>query len=147
MGTPAQVPELRDEINRKAFETIEKITRDDQSGRITKGQFAYAVDVLWSVVSGLVEKDITIMMEVMGNTPDDGSFFTRTYLRDAKGNIAKVTNLHDGRVRFELIPIRHGEAAADKIYDFRPEIETMKCAKNKELAIIDILIAKGYEEI
>lgn len=147
MGVPAEVPELRQEIDRKAIETIEKIEKDFQNGRITRGQYAYAVDVLWSAYAGVVDKDFMFIMEQMGNSRQDGSFFTRHYLRDATGGVAVVTNLHDGRVRLQVTPLGQESPQIDKMFDFRPEVGTMKSAREKEMALIDGLINRGFQEI
>ena len=145
--TPTDTPILYEELCRKSLETVEKIHNDDKNGRINKAQYAYAVDVLWSALAGLVDKDFTIMMEVMGNTPRDGSFFSRTYLRNQDGDVMKVTNLMDGRVRMELLPANRELAGGEKEFDFRSEVGTMQLAKKKELDLIDGLLLRGFQEI
>ena len=145
--TPTDTPILYEELCRKSLETVEKIHNDDKNGRINKAQYAYAVDVLWSALAGLVDKDLMIMFEVMGNTPRDGSFFNRTYLKNREGDVVKITNFLYGRVRLEVIPGNPDLAVSEREYDFRSEVGTMQLAKKKELDLIDGLLLRGFQEI
>lgn len=141
-----EFPTLREELSRKALETIEKIALDDKVGRINRAQYAYAVDVLWSALAGLVDDDFRQIIEIMGEVKPDASIFTRTYMRDAHGNIAVVTNLHDGRVRLQTHPL-NGVATVTKMFDFRQNVGSHREAKEKYETLIDALVARGFEEI
>lgn len=136
----------QDEINRKALETIEKLAVDREQGRITEAQYAYGLDVLWSAIAGLVDKDLMVMMEVARVKKEGASFFTREYYCGGKGHIAKITNTHRGIVVAD-ISLYDGTHNSRKLYDFREEPNPFKAAKEKFQALGDNLVAKGFNPI
>lgn len=56
------VPTIRDELNRKTFETIEWLAVSHDLGKITEGQFNTGVDAVFMSVAGLVSDSV---MEVV----------------------------------------------------------------------------------
>lgn len=142
----SDVPTLKEEIERKALETLETIYLDREGGRITEAQYAYALTVLWGAVAGLASRDFTVMMEIADKGRKDGSFITHEYLRGRNGDIVRVSNLHDGQVHCGLIS-KDGTQHPAKVYDFREDANCIQAAKHKALALGDALVAKGFEEI
>ena len=57
-----RVPQLRDELNRKSFETVEWLFTALDGGRITKEQFSTGIDALFMAVNGLANADVTELM-------------------------------------------------------------------------------------
>lgn len=137
---------LQDEIGRKAFETIEKLVNDREMAKITEAQYAYGIDILWSAVAGLVDKDLMIMMKIAKVKKEGASFFTREFYCGAKGHIAKLTNTHRGVVVFDL-SLYDGTHKSRKLYDFREEPNPYKAAKAKFQELGDHMIAKGFNQL
>lgn len=139
-------PTLQEEVERKAFETVEKLYLDQKTKRITEAQYQYGLDILWSAVAGLASKDIMLMLETARSSKKDGSFFTREYYLSDKGHIVKLSNLHDGRVRFELT-MYGGITKLEKTYDLREEANPFVAAREKFQELSDNLISRGFQEI
>jgi len=142
----SEVPTLQQEVDRKALEALEMIATDRHLGKITEAQYSYALTVLWASCAGIAGSDFTIMMEVAQDARKDGSFYTREFYRNEKGDIAKVTNYHDGRVRVEL-SMHDGLHKSEKMHDMREEPGCIALAKTKFQTLCDNLIAKGFNEI
>lgn len=54
----AAPPSVRQELNRKVWDTLAKLLTQYQGGEITDGQLIAAVDALWDATSGLQERDL-----------------------------------------------------------------------------------------
>lgn len=72
MALPAPaLPTLKDELDRKTFETIEYLVGAVHKGRMTKAQVSASLDALFMAVSGLVDNDfidiITAAQDVAGS--------------------------------------------------------------------------------
>ena len=60
----ADLPTLREELDRKVFATLEHLFHQMKTERITMEQFSFGIDTLFMAVSGLVDKDfINIITE------------------------------------------------------------------------------------
>lgn len=55
------LPSLREELNRKTFETIEWLFSGVEKGRLTEQEFSVAIDALFMAVSGLVGQEFLEM--------------------------------------------------------------------------------------
>lgn len=54
----SEVPSLRDEIDRKAFEQLERLAKQLEDGRITPAMFDAGVNSVWNCVSGLASEAV-----------------------------------------------------------------------------------------
>lgn len=133
-------PTLKEELNRKTLETIEKIVQDHASGRINEAQYAYAIDVMWSAVAGLVDADFNIIIETMTKAKKDGSLFTREYYQHPTKGVVRLINTSDGRVLFKT-------SASTKLFDYREGINPHKEAKEKFRELGDKLVESNFEQI
>lgn len=135
------VPTLKEEVDRKALEALEMIATDQHTGKITEAQYSYALTVLWASCAGIAGSDFSMMMEVAQQGKKDGSQYTRKYLRSSKGDVVKITNYHNGTVRYDFsLP---GGEFRNKTYN----CETPMLGKQKFQEIEDKLISNGFEEI
>jgi hypothetical protein len=143
--TQSDFPSLKEEVERKALETIEKIVSDRDHGRINESQYAYGVDLLWSLFAGVAGGDFMHMVEMMDASKKGCDQATRAYfLNRSKGVVARVKNFHDGLVTMNLID-KNGET--EKLYDFRPEVGGVSRGKEKYQEICDALYKRGLDEI
>lgn len=141
-----EVPTLQEEVERKALEALEMVAIDRDTGKITEAQYSYALTVLWASCAGIAGSGFMTIMEVAGQGKKDGSQYTRRFMRSEKGDIAKITNFHDGVIRLEL-SLRDGLHKSEKDYDCTQELNPCGAAKEKFLNLIDNLVIKGFEEI
>jgi hypothetical protein len=114
-----EIPTIREEIDRKALETIEKLQFDLSSGRINSQQYSYGISILWSAVSGLANDDFRQIIELMGEQVKKTPNITRSHFYSEKGVAARIINAHDGRV--VLTMFRQSSSNDMKKYDFREE--------------------------
>ena len=75
----AKIPDVQDELDRKAIETLEMLLLRRDQGKITEAQFDTGIDVLFSTVSGLVREDFAELISLSADDIDrnDPSFEQR----------------------------------------------------------------------
>ncbi|MFT4064349.1 hypothetical protein [Paraburkholderia sp.] len=131
------VPTLQEELDRKAFETLEYLTWSVDQGRITAEQFSTGVDVLFMTVSGLLKKDfIDLVTEAQKLCPSEPATLKRSFTDGAA--LMTVTWV----VGADTVSMgRFGGKCAVK------EFDTAREAKNWFGAVGALLAAKGYKEI
>lgn len=137
------VPTLKEEVERKAIETLEKLAVDLDLGRINEAQYAYGLDILWSASAGIAGEDFKAMMEVARPVKKSAARFTREYYRTPNGErLAKITNTHEGVVMVE-VGKNDGELQR-QVFDFRQEPNPAQLAKQKFQALGDTLVARDF---
>lgn len=82
MALPAPaLPTLKDELDRKVFETIEYLVSAVHKGRMTQAQVSASLDTLFMAVSGLVDNDfINIITEAQNVAGSDKSVVKRHFV-------------------------------------------------------------------
>ena len=136
-------PTLQEELSRKSLETIEKIESDLKLGKITNAQYGYAVDVLWSAIAGIADKDFVMMMEIMSNkVSHDDSFNIVGFFHNEAGDVVKVVNPCDGTIRLTLN--RYGHDSSEIVYKFTDEPNPYLSAFKKLKAIEGSLERKSF---
>jgi hypothetical protein len=140
-------PTLREELDRKAVETLEKIEHDRASGRITAAQYDYGIDLLWSSWAGLISSDIIILLEIAAKAR--APVMTQTYLRNQPGTVFRITNHHDGKVSLSTwdhrrpTPSQREDSGQDFIDDPRPNDRANEYIASTTAA----LIRSGFTKI
>jgi hypothetical protein len=133
-----EIPTLQEEIDRKAFETLEWLTYSLDQGRLTPEQFSTGVDVLFMTVSGLLRNDfIGLVTEAQKLCPSEPLVLKRCF--------------SDGAALMKV----EWTVGSDKVSMGRPfggksavkEFDTAREAKTWFEAIGGSLAAKGYKEI
>jgi hypothetical protein len=132
-----EIPTLQEELDRKAFETLEWLTYSVDQGRITPEQFSVGVDVLFMTVSGLLKKDfINLITEAQRLCPSEPPVLKRSFTDGTALMTARWV------VGAEAVSVgRFGGKSAVK------EFDTAREAKDWFGAIAVSLAAKGYKEI
>lgn len=77
-----KVPQLRDELERKTVETLEWIIERASSGQMTPAETKVAIQTTFSVVSGLVGKDIMSAMETVEADPLADTVIRRVFTKE-----------------------------------------------------------------
>lgn len=87
----SDMPTLKDELDRKVFETIEYLISAERKGRMTKAQVSASLDTLFMAVSGLVDNDfINIITEAQTVVDGDKSVVKRHFILSGRGIIQTV---------------------------------------------------------
>lgn len=137
------IPTLGEEIERKAFETIEKMHDDFKFSRITAEQFSYGIDILWSAVAGLAGRDFTVAMEMLGEMKTESA--RKVYLSRADGAIVRLIDNLAGQVKLTLIqPYKVPE---DREFNLTEAPMPLAAARSKILTLTRSFIERGFTEI
>jgi hypothetical protein len=83
MSSLSELPSLREEINRKTFETIEWLFLGLNNGKLSEEQFSTGVDALFMAVAGLVDEGF-IQMITEAQNMSDSKFAKRRLFRAPK---------------------------------------------------------------
>jgi hypothetical protein len=137
----SKVPELRDEINRKAFEAIEFLIAKVHAGAITPHQFGTGIDVLWMAVAGLINDDITDLITAGGNeAPIDPPIEKRAFIK-ARETITLDRVVGDDRMYVKSY--FDGDMTNTKSVDCKSPVG----ARDMIIKTADKLLAAGYLEL
>lgn len=75
-----EVPSIREELSRKALNTLQSLLIDRERGVLTEAQFGAALNVLWDTVSGLVDREFMDLISMVKVNKNDPSYRRRTML-------------------------------------------------------------------
>lgn len=119
MALPAPaLPTLKDELDRKVFETIEYLTGAAHKGRMTKAQVSASLDTLFMAVSGLVDNDfIDIITEAQNVVGGDKSVVKRHFVLPDR-NIIQTVAWIPGTEKFTTCQRENGYAVAGAVKEF-----------------------------
>lgn len=143
----SDIPSLKEELNRKTFETVERLVNDRAFCKATDAQYDYGIEILWGTVAGLVDKDFMDIAANMRLTSRDESFVTRAHLRNAKGDSVVLENGHKGVIRMTVYRAGSHVPTKRETIDLREESQATQQAdlKFNELALK--LEANGFYRI
>lgn len=136
-------PTLASEIERKAFETIEKLHNDYVGGKINGAQFAYGRDILWSAVAGLAGTDFTIAMEMLEEVAE--APVTRTYMLHPNGRAVRLHDPHDGTIT--ITSFQPGDKPTTITKDFRDATRPLDRVRDCRVQFCAQLLKAGFTHI
>lgn len=116
MSNASTVPVLQDEINRKAFETMEWLTNSLANGSLSARQFSTGVDALFMGVAGLVSGDIMEMMTLATHLANSSPQTEKVFL--IKGVTAAQLAWTVGKDLVEQTMFRADKIVAEKTHTF-----------------------------
>lgn len=132
------VPTLKEELDRKAFETVEWLFSGIDKGKLTPAQFSTGIDVLFMAVNGLVAEGVADLI----TAGDEAARHEQPTVRQTliKGNRVIAITWLVGNELVEIVGYESGKETTrqDKIYDTPKQA----CAAMKAAA--DKLVAAGY---
>jgi hypothetical protein len=143
----SDVPSLQDELNRKTFETVDRLFADLQNGRVTDAQYDYGIEILWNAVAGLVDRDFMDIAAEMRTLKKDETFLTKWYMRNAKGDTVVLANSHKGKVKMTVYPAGQVEPARVQVFDLTQESRSIPKAFDKFNELASKLEANGFHRI
>jgi hypothetical protein len=134
------VPTLQEEIDRKAFETLEWLCYSVDQGRMTADQFSVGIDVLFMTVSGLLKKDfIDLITAAQEQCPKEPLVLKRVFAHKDDDRLVTaewIVGQEDVAITFLKSGKRH-----DKTLD-----STKKAQEFFSTAVPRALQANGYKE-
>ncbi|MGV2866401.1 hypothetical protein [Achromobacter sp. AGC39] len=138
-------PTLQEELERKAFELIEKLAFDRENGRITEAEYRGALDAAWHSWAGLVATETmeilsTMRSEFASQVVDQAVFF-----HVGSKVLFRVTNTMQGSL--QVIQIAPGQSPAVNSIDCTAAPNMHAEALRKYRALGAQLIAKGFKRI
>lgn len=139
----SEAPSLREELDRKALETLEQMESDLESGRISLAQYSYGVGLIWSSWAGLVSKGLMPLIEIMGGKSVARE--TKSYLYRGDGQALVVTHDHKGMVRIEAFS--PGQFPDVRIVDRSAEPNSFIAGREAYQKAVAALLSRGYCEI
>lgn len=141
----SDTPTPLEEIDRKAFETLQTINSDLECGKITESQFKYGIDIAWLIASGLVKKDTEYMFEVLGEEAKLANCNERKYFRHEDGRNIVITDSKKGLLSLKLI--RKGAKESITKYDLREEPNPYIAGKIQAAKLVDAVKKNGFVRI
>lgn len=138
----SDIPSLREEVNRKCLETLQKLHDDYTLGKINNGQYKYAIDICWSLVAGLIDDGNRQIIEQFSRETTAISYSEKSYFRNEEGLVVVIIDSKAGLLLFKLI--KQGEKDKINTFDFREEQNPTLAAKNKLVEIVQSISNKGF---
>lgn len=121
-------PTLFEELNRKAFETLEDAIRDFDNGKITEAQRKARLDALWGLCAGLVSPEIMdLISSVRGKLPYSAESFVES--RSIKDEKTGKTRTVRWRVGSSVVNL-YQDGTLVRHWDSKDEIIPSRSAKN-----------------
>lgn len=134
-------PSMRDELNRKTVEAVERLLQRWSNAEITNGQFVTGMQAIFATVAGIVDEDVmAIITTASSYVRDVPERSVRFYVKGA----ALILNQHTAGSGDVLVR-RYDVVKAHPLVT--NENETALDAKNKLKAVGDTLVAMGFIEL
>lgn len=129
-------PTLFEELNRKAFETLEDAIRDFDNGKITEAQRKARLDALWGLCAGLVSPEI---MSLISNVRDKLPYGAESFVesRSIKDESTGKTRTVRWRVGSSVVNL-YQDGTLVRSWNFKDEIIPSRSARE----LYDALCAK-----
>lgn len=141
--TAAEGYDLRSELTRKTFETLDWLIAGVNNGRVTEGQFSVAIDALFMALSGLVESPfIEIVTEAQNQCYDSYRRVSRHFHHKDRAEIASIRRL-PGEPAASLFKRVMGQSTAGKRFEFDTSKEALEWVNKTANGLIE----KGWIEL
>ena len=142
----SEVPTLREEIDRKAFEQLERLAGQLETGRINDAQFDVGVHTVWNCVSGLASEWVIQTLGEIRDSRKGEAHKDRRFMVGFEEGMWEVLilsrDLGGGKLTLRGIP-----AGRSRDWDFtecpNPSAECVK----KQNQVTEALVAKGFRRV
>lgn len=140
---PGSGYELREELNRKTFETLDWLVLGVDCGRITQDQFSVAIDAMFMALSGLVESPFVEIVTEAQKQCSDGKFKVKRLFHHPDS--AEIVRLSwaPGESAIYAMKLVMGQAVGGK----QTELNNSKAAFAAFGRMSDALAEKGWIEL
>lgn len=139
----SEIPDLRSEIDRKAFEQLERLAGQLESGKINQAMFNTGVQTVWQCVSGLAsEWVIDTITEVKDMWIENELLDLRLFYCPAEGAIMLIRKLGEGSLALRSLP-----TGRKMDWDFEKTTNPSREALLKQNQVEQMLVGKGFNRI
>lgn len=139
----SEVPSVQSEIDRKAFQTLEKLARQLENGEINQAMFNVGVRTIWDCTAGIAS---TMVMDTVSEVKEiwitDDMRDMRVLYHPLKGAVALERKL--GEVALTLSQVPGGMI---RKWDFSGELNGSRKALKSQDATEAALISRGYVKV
>lgn len=140
--TTEAIPSIRDELQRKAFEHLERLVVQLDRGEINEAMFDAGVRAIWACVSGLVDE---WLIDTISEIRDkiDGSFYDRRQFMKKDDGELRVLWL-TRKLGSGNLTLRGLRGTDSKDWNFDEDIYPSKEAKGMQDTITATLVTAGW---
>lgn len=139
----SEIPDLRSEIDRKAFEQLERLAGQLEAGKINQAMFNTGVQTVWQCVSGLAsEWVIDTITEVKDMWVENELRDLRLFYCPAEGVIILNRKLGEGKLALSSLP-----TSRKMDWDFEKTTNPSRDALLKQNEVEQMLVRKGFNRI
>ena len=146
MKEPTDLPEIKDELERKTVAEIDNLIRRRESGKITNAEYLASINSIFAICSGLVTRElIDIISEASAEIVNDFSFLrTRVFEKDDRISVISRKR-SDGGFNVKIITATVG---ATKVFTgILDETDTNLETEQKIANFMSNLWKVGYKEL
>lgn len=123
---PGSGYELREELDRKTFETLDWLVSGVNAGKVTEAEFSVAIDAIFMALSGLVDSPfIEIVTEAQKQCHAGYRRVERFFHHEDKAEIIKLSRL-PGEPATSLFKLVMGQSTAGKRFEFDTSKEALE---------------------
>lgn len=136
-----EVPNLKDELDRKCFQTAEWLIVGYEKARLTLEQFSTGMDALFMASAGLIDPSITDISTQASLMV--GAHRVHTERHFINGDTVVTLAMAMGETTLKLKARKRGVVQRDMTNNFDTPADTLAALKVRA----DKLLAAGYEEL
>jgi len=145
MIEPYEVPEIKEELERKTFAELENLISKRELGRITNAEYVASIGTLFSICSGLVDGDFFNVITEAGKAYDEDYSFNRTRII-RKGKSAVVITRASTAKNFRVTILKSSNLSEIIMTGERDETDTNIETELKIYKLLCKLETAGYCE-
>lgn len=139
MSALPAIPTLQEELNRKAFRSVDWLFTSLDNGKLTPEQFSAGIDALFMAVSGLVDEDVVDLITAADKMAKKG-IFKRIFVQGAN---TIVLSCVAGASSFVIASYHEGRSYSERIKECDSSRKAMEMFETYARG----LAAKGYMEL
>lgn len=137
----SQLPTLKEELDRKAFETIDWLATSFDQGKLTNAQYAAGLEALFMAVSGLCDDEIVDLITTASGIAGAPLALDKRHF--IKGDTLVSLTRAGGQEEYHLAVRKNGVVTSSQVKTF----DSAKAAQEAARQCADKLLAMGYAEL
>ena len=136
------LPDVQEELDRKAIETLEMILSDETSGRCSTAEAKYGLGILMSAVNGLVRNEFAeLIAEAESEFGDSGNVITQVLINEENNGLVVIEN----NLESNSVTLRRAKECASATSTFDGSITPYSDAKRLAQKILNTMHGKGFK--
>lgn len=142
----SDAPDIKDELERKASETLARALSQLSRGELSSGAARAALTALWDAVSGLVSRELMDLIAESLDAIDTVPDTPRCRVLGMGSNVAVVELPEPGLVRVRAMMIGDGVKSAKTIVADDTDTTLVEAASAAS-RVVTSLLQKGFREL